>query len=216
MFWLSFSFNNVRIKNAHMRAHHRAPLTKSLSNDDQLDKSKVEVASLTRASRKKTPEKVTEEDNLIRRFCTLLCEICDNISENFSQLRNHYRSSHGQRAYAVCCGRKFGRKQMLYDHCLLHINPKSFRCEVSLLPNQYLFSTHDWIRWTFKECNKIFNNHEALEKHNQWVHTPDSKKPFKCEICDVAYFKKFLLRNHMKYHIAMEQKTFQCLECDKS
>ncbi|XP_053699304.1 zinc finger protein 62 homolog [Sabethes cyaneus] len=188
-------FSTVRIKNAHIRAHHAAPSTKSsIDFNDNQDKP-TEETSLSTGSRKKPAERVAEEDNLIRRFCTLLCELCDNISDTFSQLWKHYKNAHGQRAYAVCCGRKFGRKQMLYDHCLLHIDPKRFRCE---------------------ECDKTFNNHEALEKHNQWVHTPDSEKPFKCEICDVAYFKKFLLRNHMKYHIAMEQKTFQCLECDKS
>ncbi|XP_055541685.1 zinc finger protein 93-like isoform X2 [Wyeomyia smithii] len=189
-------FITMRIKNAHMRAHHTTPQSAKAKSPDESTESQLDKLDETAgASRKKPAEKVLEEDSLIRRFCKLLCAICGSRSDSFSMLWKHFKTQHKQHGYAICCGRKFKRKQMLYDHCLLHIDPKSFRCE---------------------ECDKTFKNHEALEKHNQWVHTPDSEKPFKCSICDVAYFKIFHLRNHMKYHIALEQKTFLCQECDKS
>lgn len=154
-------------------------------------------ATSAAATRKapKSAEELAQEDDLIRQFCTLLCESCDYAAESFYALERHYKTEHDQRGYAICCGRKFCKKRRLYEHCQRHVNPDAFRCEV---------------------CNKSFTESDGLEKHNKWVHTPDSEKPFKCEICDAAFYKEYLLRNHMKYHISMEQKIFNCKDCDKS
>ncbi|XP_058823357.1 zinc finger protein 85-like isoform X1 [Topomyia yanbarensis] len=225
-------FNSIRTLNTHMRAHHATALTSSanLSNtvsvtaestipepiiaceeqDSTMEYATLKppnvisiAASVTSEPPKKggkSAEEVAKEDEFIRRFCTLVCDKCDFAGRNYYQLDKHFRTDHNMRGYAICCGRKFCKKRRLYEHCQRHINPDMFRCEVLC----------------FQICSKSFTESKGLEKHNKWVHTPDSEKPFKCEICDAAFYKDYLLRNHMKYHISMEQKIFKCKECDKS
>ncbi|XP_001863404.2 zinc finger protein 43 [Culex quinquefasciatus] len=216
-------FNSARTLNTHIRAFHpegttttSSSFSTTMSTDaitmaeptlpDQLIagaapedsfKAPSQSARATSATRKapKSAEELAQEDDLIRQFCTLLCESCDFVADSFYTLERHYKTEHDQRGYAICCGRKFCKKRRLYEHCQRHVNPDAFRCEV---------------------CNKSFTESDGLEKHNKWVHTPDSEKPFKCEICDAAFYKDYLLRNHMKYHISMEQKIFNCKDCDKS
>lgn len=224
-------FNSVRTLNTHIRAHHAESAntfsssvsTTAIDNGlivatdstipepiiasvDQLSVTTTEHpkinSQMTRvtssaSSRKslKTSDEVAHQDELIRKFCSLICEKCEFVGENYYQLDKHYRMDHNTRGYAVCCGRKFCKKRRLFEHCQRHVNPDMFRCEL---------------------CNKSFTESDGLEKHNKWVHTPDSEKPFKCDICDAAFYKDYLLRNHMKYHISMEQKIFNCKDCDKS
>ncbi|XP_058443330.1 zinc finger protein 62 homolog [Malaya genurostris] len=223
-------FNSIRTLNTHIRAHHNeattalatsvnlvnttnitteSTLPETIIANDQQDRTaeyilahtpnetSVESGVPSGPPKKvlKSAEDVAKEDELIRRFCTLICEKCDYAGRNYYQLDKHYKTDHNMRGYAICCGRKFCKKRRLYEHCQRHINPDMFRCEI---------------------CNKSFTESDGLEKHNKWVHTPDSEKPFKCEICDAAFYKDYLLRNHMKYHISMEQKIFKCKECDKS
>ncbi|XP_055524416.1 transcription factor grauzone-like [Wyeomyia smithii] len=216
-------FNSIRTLNTHVRAHHADPAsnclvnhannpvelnpTDSLANNSEHvslagnpltglpDVQKPSVTSAPPKKALKSADEVAKEDQLIRQFCTLICEKCEYAGENYYQLEKHYKTAHNMRGYAICCGRKFCKKRRLYEHCQRHINPDMFRCE---------------------PCNKSFTESDGLEKHNKWVHTPDSEKPFKCEICDAAFYKDYLLRNHMKYHISMEQKIFSCKDCDKS
>lgn len=79
----------------------------------------------------KTAGEIAEQDEIIRRFCTLICEKCDYVGKNYYQLEKHYKTEHDTRGYAVCCGRKFCKKRRLFEHCQRHINPDMFRCEVS-------------------------------------------------------------------------------------
>ncbi|XP_055630985.1 zinc finger protein 91-like [Toxorhynchites rutilus septentrionalis] len=215
-------FNSIRTLNTHVRAHHldvaavlplstEAVIPADVNMESTSHKAIVphteqcltkyttshndsNISSVPRKALK-SAEEVAKEDELIRQFCTLICEKCEFVGENYYQLEKHYKTDHNTRGYAVCCGRKFCKKRRLFEHCQRHINPDMFRCEL---------------------CNKSFTESDGLEKHNKWVHTPDSEKPFKCEICDAAFYKDYLLRNHMKYHISMEQKIFNCKDCDKS
>ncbi|XP_062542555.1 zinc finger protein 91-like [Armigeres subalbatus] len=222
-------FNSVRTLNTHVRAHHAesanalpshissmsangmamissdsnvpnpivASVDRSLSTNTHISENCMHLQTTSTSSKKvlKTTEELAQQDELIRKFCTLICEKCEFVGENYYQLEKHYKSEHKMRGYAICCGRKFCKKRRLFEHCQRHVNPDMFRCEL---------------------CSKSFTESDGLEKHNKWVHTPDSQKPFKCEICDAAFYKDYLLRNHMKYHISMEQKIFNCKDCDKS
>ncbi|XP_029734217.1 zinc finger protein 91 [Aedes albopictus] len=142
-----------------------------------------------------TPEEHAQHDELIRKFCTLVCDRCGFAGENFYDLEKHCKNVHSVRGYAGCCGRRFYKKRQLFEHCQWHIDPDTFHCE---------------------PCKKSFPDSEALEKHNQWIHMPDSEKPFKCEICDAVFYKEYLLKNHMKYHLSIEKKIYFCKDCDRS
>ncbi|KXJ71424.1 hypothetical protein RP20_CCG020603 [Aedes albopictus] len=225
-------FNSVRTLNTHIRAHHLevgttltlptsgtimdnvlqiptdatipepiiASADQALVATETADSSEIisqmpRVATVSSRKTLKSLDEIAQQDDLIRKFCSLICEKCEFVGDNYYQLDKHYKTDHNMRGYAVCCGRKFCKKRRLFEHCQRHVNPDMFRCEL---------------------CNKSFTESDGLDKHNKWVHTPDSEKPFKCEICDAAFYKDYLLRNHMKYHISMEQKIFNCKDCDKS
>ncbi|KXJ71427.1 hypothetical protein RP20_CCG020606 [Aedes albopictus] len=142
-----------------------------------------------------TPEEMAERDEVIQKFCTLICEKCGFGAENFYYLEKHYRNEHDLLGYVVCCNRKYFKKRKLYEHCLSHINPELYRCEL---------------------CKRNFSDSDSLDTHNKRVHTPDALKPFKCDICEAAFHKEYLLKTHMKYHLSLEQKIYNCKDCDRS
>ncbi|XP_058823460.1 transcription factor grauzone-like [Topomyia yanbarensis] len=197
-------FASMHTRNAHVRNQHsdysianmaKVVMTHEEDNADSMLIATTETEKETAKKIQKSAETIAQEDELIRQFCNLSCKRCEYVGDNLYQLLKHYTTDHQMRGYAECCGIKFTKKPRLYNHCQLHVNPNMFQCEI---------------------CSKTFSQSEALEQHNQWVHTPDSAKPFKCDICDAAFCKSFQLRFHMKYHIAKEQKIFQCKDCNKS
>ncbi|XP_055523784.1 zinc finger protein ZFP2-like [Wyeomyia smithii] len=197
-------FASMHTRNAHIRKHHTEIPTvtpgafsvePTSAADGQFESILEPSAKETNTKKAKSSETKASEDELIRRFCNLSCLQCEYTGENLYQLLKHYQSEHETRGYAECCGQKFTKKPRLFNHCQLHINPDMFRCEA---------------------CNKSFAQSEGLEQHNQWVHTPDSEKPFKCNICEAAFCKNYQLSYHMKRHVAKEQKIFHCDDCNKS
>nr|XP_029734264.1 LOW QUALITY PROTEIN: transcription factor grauzone [Aedes albopictus] len=192
-------FYSGRTLNNHMQANHPESVTQDgTSNDGTSDRQRPPVAPkgqpLNVSLAFPTPsEEVMNE--LIRKFCPLICDKCGFLAETFFYLKQHFRQDHQNHVYALCCDKKFFKKRLLYDHCLRHENPDVFRCEL---------------------CQKSFTEKEGLERHNAWVHTPDSEKPYKCDICDAAFPKEYLLIPHMRYHLSMEQKHHVCDECGKA
>ncbi|XP_058825325.1 transcription factor grauzone-like [Topomyia yanbarensis] len=159
-------------------------------NENSIRKS----GELAKPFRRKTPEELAKEDELIRKYCALNCEHCDFSADTFSKLELHYKNAHDERGYASCCLRKFGKKSRLYEHVCVHENPEHFKCEI---------------------CAKTFLNSFGLANHMMWKHTPDSEKPFSCDVCGNRFWKDYLLKQHMEYHLALEEKKFACKECDR-
>nr|XP_019533176.2 transcription factor grauzone [Aedes albopictus] len=150
---------------------------------------------LAKPIRRKTTEESVVEDELIRKYCSLGCELCDFVGATFSKLQVHYKNAHdGAQGFAVCCTRKFSKKSRLYEHVCVHENPDHFKCQV---------------------CAKTFQNSFGLSNHMMWKHTPDSEKPFRCDVCGSRFWKDYLLKQHMEYHLALEEKKYACKECDR-
>lgn len=205
-------FDSGRTLNNHMHANHPETVPKFLmpspistgdtaTNDQQALAPTENPANTSQTSQvasdwnPKNPEEIAQRDETIRKFCTLICDKCGFAGENFYYLEKHYKNEHNLLGYALCCNRKFFKKRKLYEHCLRHINPDMFRCEL---------------------CKRSFMDRDSLLSHNKRVHTPDSQKPFKCEICDAAFHKEYLMKTHMKYHLSLEQKIYNCKDCDRS
>lgn len=71
-----------------------------------------------------------ENDARIREFVQLICYSCPTESmpfETFKLLQNHYEDVHQSRGYAICCDRKFFRKDRLISHITNHIDPNAFK-----------------------------------------------------------------------------------------
>lgn len=68
------------------------------------------------------------DDERIRDFFDLKCELCANRSSTFRDVKQHYRVEHGkERGFVTCCKRKFFRRGTLLDHLSWHLNPDDFR-----------------------------------------------------------------------------------------
>lgn len=71
-----------------------------------------------------------ENDARIREFVKLTCHSCPDDAEpfeTFKLLQTHYADVHQARGYAVCCDRKFFRKDRLITHITNHIDPNAFK-----------------------------------------------------------------------------------------
>ncbi|XP_039444620.1 transcription factor grauzone-like [Culex pipiens pallens] len=152
----------------------------------------TEAMSADRRKRS-TPEDIAKQDELISQYVTMICSKCDFVGANFKELSSHAKSAHNMPTYSViCCERKFSKRFRLYEHCLKHLNPDHFKCEL---------------------CDKTFTDSDGLQSHRWFIHTPVSERPFKCDVCGDAYVKEYLLKAHMDRHLDKERKTHTCDSC---
>ncbi|XP_058811210.1 transcription factor grauzone-like [Topomyia yanbarensis] len=143
-----------------------------------------------------TPEDIAVQEALIRQFVSFNCTRCDFIGDSFTTLVSHCKKAHKTASGAViCCERRFGKRLRLYEHCLRHLNPDHFKCEL---------------------CGKTFTDSYGLQHHNWWIHTPVSERPFKCDVCGDAFVKDYLLKQHMERHMEKERKTHTCDQCGRT
>ncbi|XP_055633322.1 transcription factor grauzone-like [Toxorhynchites rutilus septentrionalis] len=148
------------------------------------------------AKMKRPVDDAAKQDELIRKFITLNCSKCDFVGQTFNKLAYHALKVHKMNSHSVvCCDRRFGKRHRLYEHCLRHLNPDHFKCEI---------------------CGKTYADSAGLQIHNWWIHTPVSERPFKCDICGAAFVKDYLLKQHTNWHVNKERKTHFCELCNKA
>lgn len=108
------------------------------SSDSDSESSAVKDDSKVNRKANKKPEpvvndqkmankkKVQDENNKIREFFNLKCEICMEIFDSFAKLRAHYRIDHDVYGYVICCKKKIYRRCFLLEHIDWHTNPAAF------------------------------------------------------------------------------------------
>lgn len=67
-----------------------------------------------------------DEDALIRKNISLVCDICGSALDSFRECQLHYRTVHGRVGYLMCCGKKFYKKCRLLQHLQWHEDPRKF------------------------------------------------------------------------------------------
>lgn len=63
------------------------------------------------------------QDQQIRDFFKMSCDICKINFQTMREAIQHYRQSHNQAGYLMCCDKKFYRRCKALDHIQMHINP---------------------------------------------------------------------------------------------
>lgn len=91
------------------------------------------------------------DDEKIRQFASMNCEICSIKLASMARAATHYKRVHSQKGYLRCCGRKFSQRYRLVDHINTHLNI-SYICQV---------------------CGKRFDTKQYLRNH--MVHHEDLK-----------------------------------------
>lgn len=91
------------------------------------------------------------DDEKIRQFAVMNCEICAVKLSSMGRAATHYKRAHNQKGYLRCCGRKFSQRYRLVDHINTHLNI-SYICQV---------------------CGKRFDTKQYLRNH--MVHHEDLK-----------------------------------------
>lgn len=176
------------------------------------------VDSAKRTKRKNNPR--SKGDELIRQHMELYCDICGESSERFedySTLLKHFKVAHETRGYAVCCGRKFNRKDKLMDHITLHINPDAFKCndcghrsKSALLLDIHRRQHSKAERlYVCDMCDKVFVTKSQLYNHL----AKHGLKRHVCDVCGKAFGHKFILARHRIKHD--EPSKFICEICAK-
>ncbi|XP_065092498.1 zinc finger protein 91-like [Ochlerotatus camptorhynchus] len=180
---------------SHNEMQHQTPLAATKPDLDD-DASNDSDQSESESKVKGTPESIAKEEEIIHKILTLNCSACDVVADTFQLLKKHGRDAHGLKLMTiVCCERRFSRRSRLYEHCLFHLKPDAFECEL---------------------CKKRFPDSNALQHHKWWMHTPASERPFKCDICGNKFMKEYLLKQHIQRHVEQERKVFQCQLCDRA
>ncbi|EDS39850.1 zinc finger protein 555 [Culex quinquefasciatus] len=167
----------------------------------------------------------TKGDALIKEFVSLSCEVCTEPAvtfDNFKLLQEHYIQNHKQPGYAVCCGKKFARKDRLITHITNHINPDAFKCAICehASKSKSLLRIHmkrhlgdEERRFACRKCDQRFILRSQLVNHEA-SHLSDSEKKHVCDVCGKAFALKFVLKNHKLLHTS-SGKEFVCEICAK-
>ncbi|ETN66522.1 hypothetical protein AND_001688 [Anopheles darlingi] len=147
-------------------------------------------------SMKQKSARIREEDERLKQFYSMTCEICSVQLKSFLLLQRHCREAHNQRGYVECCNQKFYRRFKLIDHLSFHTTPDAFRCE---------------------QCQKNYKSRSTLQHHQQICHGEAKEKLFQCDKCHNAYSKSYQLKVHMKRHIqAPCELCGKVLSCEQS
>lgn len=141
----------------------------------------------------KQSQKIKEQDDQIREYFNMQCELCSHTFQTFLDARAHYPKAHNVTGYLKCCSVKIFRRGKLIEHINYHINPNEFECD---------------------QCHKTYSSKKKLVLH-QKSHNPNAVREFICNICGKDFLYKEALRKHMMAHVKEEDKKYVCDDCDK-
>lgn len=128
----------------HFITYDNVSQTESTEPDEPLIKlrtrSKRKTCKTAKPKVTKTPEKyktikeqtqkrakVEIEDQQIREYFKMNCDVCGYHFQTFLDIKSHYKDKHQSVGYLTCCGKKFIRRGGCLAHISRHVNPDLFK-----------------------------------------------------------------------------------------
>lgn len=71
--------------------------------------------------------KIENENQQIREYFKMNCDVCGDYFETFQDIKNHFREKHQSVGYLACCGKRLKRRRALLEHISRHVNPDLFK-----------------------------------------------------------------------------------------
>ncbi|EDS43900.1 transcription factor grauzone [Culex quinquefasciatus] len=169
------------------------------SSDHESEENVVEESNQEPPPKKKkrTINALHKSDQLIAQNCVIICDQCSQTFDKFYQLQIHCREVHQTKGRITCCNKDFIERARLLEHLRSHDDPDLLRCVVC----QALLS-----------CAGNLRRHQ-VQNHTVFTGTPVNAMT--CEKCAKTFTDKSAYSTHVKGHLALETKQFQCVECDR-
>lgn len=79
---------------------------------------RIEEKPTVTRSKKRSSTEIEKEDEQIREFCKMECEICPIKFNYFSEVKVHYRDVHNSNGYISCCNKKLFKRVRVLEHIL--------------------------------------------------------------------------------------------------
>ncbi|XP_067634182.1 transcription factor grauzone-like isoform X2 [Eurosta solidaginis] len=137
-----------------------------------------------------------EDDEMVKKYIQMNCELCAYVSEDYPTLRKHFRLQHSStKAFIRCCNKKLFHRLEIIHHAYKHHDPEFFKCKI---------------------CQKHFSEQSTLSRHMIATHAPEEECNFHCDQCPKKFARQKQLEFHRNSHVPMEERTFICDQCPNS
>lgn len=103
----------------------RSKKTKSKPNKPKITKILSKCKTVEEQARKRV--KLEIEEQQIREYFKMNCDVCGDHFDTFLGIKNHYKDKHQSVGYLTCCGKKFIRRGACLAHISRHVNPDLFK-----------------------------------------------------------------------------------------
>lgn len=152
------------------------------------------LVKISKKNEQKSLETLQHEDEEIKEYFKIECEICNAMFEKFHLLKTHFREIHKKAGYVSCCDKRFFSRSEALHHLKRHSDPNIFKCEV---------------------CGKVFVDLKGLRGH-MFLHAPEEERKYKCSSCPKTFVKQYMLKSHEIIHVPVDDRQFNCDLCDRS
>ena len=181
------------------------------ANFKQVDVDRVECNHCDKLffNTKSIKRHLSDEHNLPTEM-RFICKYCGKVLENQKSIQCHELREHGNSEYAniTCdlCGKSFVSISKLKWHTKIkHETARPFVCEIcpksfkenSKLTDHRKIHTKPTFFCKTEGCDKAFTKEWTLTQHER-IHT--GVKPYKCDVCYVAFVQKNSLNVHNNTH----------------
>lgn len=101
----------------------------TVDEDEDIATSKDKSKGVNFKKSKQQRQRITARDEeLVKKYITMGCELCPYVGEDFTELTDHFRIQHNiLKPYVMCCGRKLNKRFLVVHHAYKHEDPEYYK-----------------------------------------------------------------------------------------